>query len=136
MLLTAAIVLAAVGFVVGWTGAIALTLREGHQPTPAELARFEESFKWWNRPSFASGRWSRLVYFNFTLGELKSAWRSGQWLHEPHWRRISLMVSGALATLFGFLFAMLLVSPPSSRPIVITWLVFMLSYVGWYFARA
>jgi hypothetical protein len=137
VLLTTAILVAVAGFIAGWSGAIALILREGHQPTQAEVARFEKTFSRWNRPLLAAtGKWSRLVFFNFTLGELKGVWRSGQWLREPHWRRVSLMVGGALAALFGFLCALLLVSPPASRPIVITWLVFMLVYVGWYFARA
>jgi hypothetical protein len=133
VLLTAAILMSTAGFVVGWSGALALTLREGHEPTQAELTRLENSFGWWNRSSFAVGRWSRVVFWDFTLGELKAAWRSGRWLREPHWRRISMMVGGALAFLFGFLSAFFLLG---GGPMTVFWFVFMAIYVAWYFARA
>ena len=134
VLLSAAVLIGAAGIIVGWSGALALTLREGHQPTEAELARLEKTFNWWNRPSFlVGGRWSRVVFWDFTLGELKAAWRSGRWLREPHWRRISMMLGGALAFLFGFLSAFFLLG---GGPMTVFWFVFMAIYVGWYFARA
>lgn len=133
VLLTAAIVVCAAGFIAGTTGVLSLVMAEGHQLTEEE----QRAFSWRQRVFFrmVPGPLSRVVWFDFSMGETKAAWRSGEWKRDPHWRRAFAIVGGAVAMLLGFLCAMLIISTPAARPMVIIWLVFSLVWLGWGVAR-
>ncbi len=129
LLLTTAIVIAAAGLIAFVAGAFSLLMVEGHQLTEEEAGQ---------RTPFSRtipGPLSRVVSFDFTVGEIKAAWRAGEWYRHPHWRRIFGIVGGAIAMLLGFLCALLLGSPPENRTIVDIWLIFVLVWLGWTFAR-
>lgn len=143
ILLVILIVLTAAGFLAGFAGAISLIFAEGHEPTEADRTRypafvgiFPSPDYVWTRAMFRArlGGFSRIVWFDFTMRDLKAAWRLGRWRSDPHWRRVFLLVGGAVTTLLGSLFTMFIIS--SGAPIVVTWLLFALVWLGWGFARA
>jgi hypothetical protein len=72
----------------------------------------------------------------FAMGDIKAAVRTGQWLRDPEWRKVTWVIFSALVLALGIFGIFLVIAPPGVKVIIVIIMIYMAAMVGRAVVRA
>ena len=72
----------------------------------------------------------------YAMGDIKAAFRTGQWVHDAEWRKLALVICSALLMALGLFSIFIVIGPPGVKVGIIIVLVYAAVMISRGIARA